>query len=84
MMRTLKNPNLGVKKLITKYHYHLFDDTEHDILFLQHCFELHWVDLTNHRLYCNEHLVWSDGRVAQFKSKRTWYHVARCVFYPRP
>jgi hypothetical protein len=36
----LKNPNSNAKKLIAKYYYNS-NDTEHDTLFVQHCFELH-------------------------------------------
>jgi hypothetical protein len=59
----IDNPNSGAKKLITKYYYYLSNDTEHGILFVQHCFELHWANLTNYGLYYNEHLVWPDGCV---------------------
>jgi len=30
--------------------------------------------------YYNEHLVWLDGCIAQFKSKHIWYHVAQYMF----
>jgi hypothetical protein len=38
----IENPNSRAKKFIIEYHYYLSNDTEHDILFVQHCFELHW------------------------------------------
>ncbi len=60
----IDNPNSGAKKLITKYYYYLSNDTEHGILFVQHCFELHWANLTNCGFYYNEHLVWPDGCAA--------------------
>jgi hypothetical protein len=30
------------KKLMTEYHYYISDDNEHDTLYVQHYFELHW------------------------------------------
>jgi hypothetical protein len=38
----VSNPNFGAKKLIIKYQYYISDDTKHDTLFVQRCFELHW------------------------------------------
>jgi hypothetical protein len=38
----LEDPNSNAKKLIVGYHYYLFDDIEHDTLFVQHGFELHF------------------------------------------
>ncbi len=70
------NPNCGEKKLLTKYHYYISDDNEHDTLFVQHCFQLHWSHLTIGGFYFNEHFVWSDGCMVQFKSRLAWYHVA--------
>jgi hypothetical protein len=70
------NPNCGEKKLLTKYHYYISDDNEHDTLFVQHCFQLHWSHLTIGGFYPNEHFVWSDGCMVQFKSRLAWYHVA--------
>ncbi len=32
-------------------------------------------------IYYNEHLVWSDGCVAQFKSRQTWYHITRYLLH---
>lgn len=75
----IANPNFGEKKLLTEYHYYISDDTEHDTLFVQHCFELHWSHLVSRGIQPNEHLVWSDGCAGQFKSRRAWYHVARYV-----
>lgn len=73
----LANPHSGEQKLITEYHFYISDTNDHDTLFVQHCFDLHWEQLTSRGFTPNEHLVWSDGCAAQFKSRRTWYHVAR-------
>jgi hypothetical protein len=73
----IADPSSIENKFVTKYHYYIFDNTKHDTLFVHHCFELQWTHLMKHGIYPNEHIVWSDGCVAQFKSKRTWYHVAR-------
>ncbi len=54
------NPNWGEKKLLTDYHYYISNDNEHDPLFVQHCFQLHWSHLTTRGFYLNEHLVRSN------------------------
>jgi len=38
----LANPTSTQKKLIIEYHYYISNDNEHDMLFIQHYFELHW------------------------------------------
>lgn len=80
------NPNyvLGVengeKKLLTEYHYYISEDNNHDPLFVQHYFALHWAHLTIKNIWPNEHLVWYNGCATQFKSWWTWYHVAQYVY----
>jgi hypothetical protein len=68
------NPNYvhvenGKKGSLTKYHYYIFDDNNHDTLFVQHYFELHWAHLTTKGNWPNKHLVWSNGCATQFKSQ---------------
>ncbi len=72
----LMDPNFVEDKYITKYQYYLFDDTKH-MLFVQHCFQLHWAHIIDHGIHLDEHIVWFNECVTQFKSKQTWYHVAR-------
>ena len=67
----------GAPKLLTEYHFYISDAPEHDTLFVQHCFALHWKHITDRGVKPNEHIVWSDGCAAQFKSRRCWYHVSR-------
>jgi hypothetical protein len=80
------NPNYvhaienGEKRSLTKYHYYIFDDNNHDTFLVQHYFELHWAHLTTRGSWPNKHLVWSNGCATQFKSQRTWYHVAWYVY----
>jgi len=57
----LVNRYLNKEKLIIEYHYYLSNDNEHDTLFVQHCFELHWVHLMQCGLFPNEHIVWSNN-----------------------
>jgi hypothetical protein len=73
----LMDPNSVEDKYITKYQYYLFDDIKHDMLFVQHCFQLHWAHIRDHGIHLDEHIVWSNECAAQFKSKQTWYHVAK-------
>jgi len=60
-MDYLVDPYLNKEKLIIEYHYYLSIDNEHDTLFVQHCFELHWVHLMQRGLFPNEHIVWSNS-----------------------
>ena len=75
----LADPGSNEPKLLTEYHYYISDTMEHDTLFVQHCFALHWKHITDRGIKPNEHIVWSDGCAAQFKSRRCWYHVSRYV-----
>ena len=77
----LADPSSDAPKLLTEYHYYISDSNEHDTLFVQHCFALHWRHITERGIKPNEHIVWSDGCAAQFKSRRTWYHVSRYVSF---
>ena len=72
----IQNPNSGASKLITEYHYYMSDDMNHDVLFVRHCFDLHWRNLRSRDLVYDQHIVWSDGCAAQFKSRKTMYQVA--------
>jgi hypothetical protein len=65
----LMDPNSMEDKYITKYQYYLSNDTKYDMLFVQHCFQLHLTHITNHGIHPNEHIVWSNKCAAQFKSK---------------
>jgi hypothetical protein len=40
------NPTSTQKKLLTKYHHYIYDDNEHDTLFVQQHFKLQWAHLT--------------------------------------
>jgi hypothetical protein len=71
----IANIDCGENKLLVKYHYFILDDVEHDTLFVQHCFEQHYTHFTTCGIYPNEHIVWSDGSITQFKSRRTWFHI---------
>lgn len=74
------NPNYVAnpdsKKIIKEYHYYVSNDKYHDILFVQHYFELQWGYLQALGVYPIKHWVWSDGCSGQFKSTRCLYHVA--------
>jgi hypothetical protein len=37
----IANTNCGENKLFTKYHYFISNDVEHDMFFMQYCFEWH-------------------------------------------
>jgi hypothetical protein len=70
--------NLKSRSHIATYHYYISDDKQHDSLFVQHCFELHWNWLKSvDEPLPIEHIVFSDGCSGQFKCARAWYHVAR-------
>jgi hypothetical protein len=46
-------PHCGAPKLLTEYHYYISDDPNHDVLFVKHCFDLHWKHLTDRGLLYN-------------------------------
>jgi hypothetical protein len=53
------NPN---SEIVTKYHFYISDDKQHDNLFMQHCFGLHKEFLqTQGQPLPIEHILFSDG-----------------------
>ena len=54
--------------IIKKMHFYIFDDREHDTLFVQHCFLMHNQWLKVQGLIFKQHWVWSDGAALQFKA----------------
>lgn len=59
-------------KVIKKLHYYISYDTFDDIIFVQHCFIMHWKFLSYQGCIPIEHIM-NDGCSGQFKSKITWY-----------
>ena len=46
--------------------------------FVQHCIEFFFYDsLKSHKVKFNEHWIWSDGCVGQFKSSRSFFWLCR-------
>jgi hypothetical protein len=64
-------------KVIKDAHFFISDKKEHDILFVQHCFLLHWRWLQEEGIHPKKYIVLSDGCAAQFKACRPMYFVAR-------
>jgi hypothetical protein len=64
-------------KILKDAHFYISDDKEHDTLFVQHCFHLHWRWLLDNNVQPRRHIVFSDSCVAQFKACRPMYFVAR-------
>ncbi len=48
-------------KILKEVHYHISNEKEHDTLFFQHAFKLHWEFLKFKRCQLKHHIVWSDG-----------------------
>ena len=63
--------------LLKEVHYYISDDKQHDSLYIQHAFMLHWNHTTSHGFEPTNHVVWSDGCSGQFKSARAWYFISR-------
>lgn len=63
--------------LLKEVHYYISDDKQHDSLFVQHAFMLHWGYLKSEGFEPANHIVWSDGCSGQFKSARAWYFISR-------
>jgi hypothetical protein len=55
------------KKIIKETHFYVSDDKEHDTMFMQHCFMMHWDWMSGCRIKPTHHWVWSDGCANQFK-----------------
>jgi hypothetical protein len=64
-------------RILTKYHFYVFDDRKHDSEFVQHCFKLHWQHMVEQRYALKWHFVWLDGYVPWFKSTKPWYFMSR-------
>jgi hypothetical protein len=75
------NPDFvaGIEKtrILKEVHYYISNEKDHDTLFVQHAFQLHWNFLTENGCFPKQHQVWSDGCAAQFKSARSWYFISR-------
>ena len=57
----------------------MFDDKEHDTLFVQHCLLLHHEYLTGLGKTFARHWVWSDRAASQFKARQPFYFIGRYV-----
>jgi hypothetical protein len=38
----MNGPRIDERKIIKEKHFYILDDKEHDTLFVQHCFMMHW------------------------------------------
>ncbi len=56
---------------------YVYDEKEHDTLFVQHAFRLHQQFLTSIGCQPRQHVVWNDGCASQFKSAKAWYFLKR-------
>ena len=55
--------------MIKEHKFYISDDRTHDTHFVQHCIEIFFYDsLKRREVKFNEHWIWSDGCVGQFKS----------------
>jgi hypothetical protein len=63
-------------KVHKKQSFYIFDDKEHDILFVQIFLLQHWTWLINQGVRPQHHIVWSDGCVGQFKGSWAMNFVA--------
>jgi hypothetical protein len=58
-------------------HDYIFDSKNHNTLFVQHAFRLHWEFFKSKRCQPKQHVVWSDGCIGQLKSAWAWYFLGR-------
>jgi hypothetical protein len=70
-----------LKEILKEVHYYVSDEKEHDSIFVQHAFRLHWKFMTDQLCYPLRHIVWSDDCSAQFKAAKCWYHLGRYHSY---
>jgi hypothetical protein len=57
-------------------HYYVYDDPNHDSLFVQHAFMLRWQYLQNANYTPRQHIVWTNGCLGQFNNTHAWYFVS--------
>jgi len=67
----------GEPYLLKETHYYVLDSKQHDSLYVQHSFMLHWDYLISEGFQPSSHIVWTDGCSGQFKSARAWYFISR-------
>lgn len=77
----MNGPRIDERKIIKEKHFYILDDKEHDTLFVQHCFMMHWQLLTQQGIRSTQHWVWSDGCAGQFKASRAMYFVCRYLSF---
>ncbi len=69
------DPATPKSRLLKEMHYYVSNDSNHDTLFVQHAFLLHWNFLQSRGFRPSRHVMWFDGCFGQFKSARAWYFV---------
>jgi len=62
---------------LKEVHYYVSNEKDHNTLFVQHAFRLHWEYLKSKRCHPKQHVFWSDNYFGQFKSARAWYFMGR-------
>ena len=67
--------------VIKDYHFYINNDRTHETHFVQHCFDKIYDSLKGRGIKFNEHLIWSDGCIDQFKSSRSFFWF--CYLYKK-
>ena len=70
--------------VIKEYHFYINNDHTHDTHFVQHFFDNINDTLKGHGIKFNEHWIWSDGCIGQFKTARSFFwlcciHKKTCI-----
>ena len=60
-----------------EYHFYISDYKEHEIHYVEHCFNMLFSYLKERNINVDKRYVWSDGCVTQFKSSRPFYVLCR-------
>ncbi len=64
-------------KILKEAHYYASNEMDHDTLFVQHAFKLHWEFFKSKGYQPRMHVVWFDKCYGQFKNAQAWYFLGR-------
>ena len=69
------------KVILKEYHFYISDDRCHDLAFVQHSFQLFYKHMEDNNIQMEQHWIWSDGCVGQFKNSRVFQWL--CILHKR-
>jgi hypothetical protein len=67
------------KFILKEYHLYIRNDRCHELSFVQHCFQLFYNHLKEKNIHMDQHWIWSDGCIGQFKNANVFQWL--CMFH---